>query len=40
MAVFGLACGWWVRRTRSLAGAALAHGALALWVLVLHPVLS
>jgi membrane protease YdiL (CAAX protease family) len=40
MAVFGLACGWWVRRTRSLAGAALAHGALAVWVLVLHPVLS
>lgn len=40
MAVFGLACGWWVRRTRSLAGAALAHGALAAWLLVVHPALS
>jgi uncharacterized protein len=40
MAAFGLACGWWVRRTRSLAGAALAHGALAVWVLVLLPLLS
>jgi membrane protease YdiL (CAAX protease family) len=39
MAVFGLACGWWVNRTRSLAGAAVAHGLLAAGLLVVWPVL-
>jgi len=34
MAAFGLACGWWVRRTGSVAGAAVAHGLLAAGVLV------
>lgn len=34
MAGFGLACGWWVRRTRSLAGAAVAHGLVAVALLV------
>lgn len=34
MAAFGLACGWWVRRTRSVAGAAVAHGAVAVALLV------
>jgi membrane protease YdiL (CAAX protease family) len=33
-AVFGLGCGWWVRRTRSLAGAAVAHGLVAAVLLV------
>lgn len=40
MAAFGLVCGWWVRRTRSLAGAAVAHGALAVWLLVVFPAVS
>ena len=40
MAAFGLACGWWVRRTRSIAGAAAAHGALAAGLLVLLPAVS
>jgi membrane protease YdiL (CAAX protease family) len=35
MATFGLACGWWVRRTGSLAGAAVGHGLLAAWLLLL-----
>jgi CAAX protease family protein len=35
MTAFGLACGWWVRRTRSLAGVAVAHGGLAVVLLVL-----
>jgi membrane protease YdiL (CAAX protease family) len=39
MVVFGLACGWWVNRTRSLAGAAVAHGLLAAGLLVVWPVL-
>jgi membrane protease YdiL (CAAX protease family) len=39
MAAFGLACGWWVNRTRSLAGAAVAHGLLAAGLLVVWPVL-
>jgi membrane protease YdiL (CAAX protease family) len=34
MTAFGLACGWWVRRTRSLAGAAVAHGLVAAALLV------
>jgi uncharacterized protein len=34
MAAFGLACGWWVRRTRSVAGAAVAHGLVAVALLV------
>jgi|tagenome__1003787_1003787.scaffolds.fasta_scaffold20984575_4 membrane protease YdiL (CAAX protease family) len=34
MAAFGLACGWWVRRTRSVAGAAVAHGLVAVVLLV------
>jgi membrane protease YdiL (CAAX protease family) len=34
MAAFGLACGWWVRRTRSVAGAAVAHGLVAAVLLV------
>jgi membrane protease YdiL (CAAX protease family) len=37
MALFGLACGWWVRRTGSVAGAAVAHGLLAAGVLVVWP---
>jgi membrane protease YdiL (CAAX protease family) len=40
MALFGMACGWWVRRTRSLAGAAIGHGLLAAWLLLLAPGLS
>jgi membrane protease YdiL (CAAX protease family) len=39
MATFGLACGWWVRRTGSLAGAAVGHGLLAAGLLVVWPVL-
>ena len=39
MATFGLACGWWVHRTRSLAGAAVGHGLLAVGLLVVWPVL-
>jgi hypothetical protein len=35
MAAFGMACGWWVRRTRSLAGAAVAHGLVAVALLLL-----
>jgi membrane protease YdiL (CAAX protease family) len=38
MAAFGMACGWWVRRTGSLAGAAIGHGLLAAGLLVLWPV--
>jgi membrane protease YdiL (CAAX protease family) len=34
MAAFGLACGWWVRRTRSVAGAAVAHGLVGVLLLV------
>jgi membrane protease YdiL (CAAX protease family) len=34
MTAFGLACGWWVRRTRSVAGAAVAHGLVAVALLV------
>jgi CAAX protease family protein len=34
MASFGLACGLWVRRTRSVAGAAVAHGLVAVVLLV------
>ena len=37
MAVFGLGCGWWVRRTGSLAGAAVGHGLFAAGILVLWP---
>jgi membrane protease YdiL (CAAX protease family) len=37
MAAFGLACGWWVRRTGSMAGAACAHGLLAAGILVIWP---
>jgi membrane protease YdiL (CAAX protease family) len=37
MAAFGLACGWWVRRTGSIAGAAFAHGLLAAGILVIWP---
>jgi membrane protease YdiL (CAAX protease family) len=40
MAAFGLACGWWVRRTRSVAGAAVAHGLVAVAVLLVSPSLS
>jgi uncharacterized protein len=35
MAAYGLVCGWWVRRTRSLAGAAVGHGLVAVALLVL-----
>jgi membrane protease YdiL (CAAX protease family) len=38
MAAFGLACGWWVQRTGSVAGAAFGHGLLAAGVLVIWPV--
>jgi membrane protease YdiL (CAAX protease family) len=37
MAVFGLGCGWWARRTGSLAGAAIGHGLFAVGLLVLWP---
>jgi len=37
MAAFGLACGWWVQRTGSLAGAAFGHGLLAAGLLVIWP---
>jgi membrane protease YdiL (CAAX protease family) len=37
MAAFGLACGWWVQRTGSVAGAAFGHGMLAAGVLVIWP---
>jgi membrane protease YdiL (CAAX protease family) len=37
MAAFGMACGWWVQRTRSLAGAAVGHGLLAAGLLVIWP---
>jgi membrane protease YdiL (CAAX protease family) len=37
MAGFGLAWGWWVRRTGSLAGAAVGHGSLAAGLLVIWP---
>jgi membrane protease YdiL (CAAX protease family) len=37
MAAFGMACGWWVRRTGSLAGAAIGHGLLAAGLLLLSP---
>jgi membrane protease YdiL (CAAX protease family) len=40
MAAFGMACGWWVRRTGSLAGVAIGHGLLAAWLLVLAPGLA
>lgn len=40
MAAFGMACGWWVRRTRSLAGAAVAHGLVAVALLLLAGALS
>jgi membrane protease YdiL (CAAX protease family) len=40
MAVFGMACGWWVRRTRSLAGAAVAHGLVAVALLLLSGALQ
>jgi membrane protease YdiL (CAAX protease family) len=39
MTGFGLACGWWVHRTGSLAGAAVGHGLLAAGLLVVWPVL-
>jgi membrane protease YdiL (CAAX protease family) len=39
MTTFGLACGWWVHRTGSLAGAAVGHGLLASGLLVVWPVL-
>jgi membrane protease YdiL (CAAX protease family) len=34
MTAFGLACGWWVRRTRSVTGAAVAHGLVAVALLI------
>jgi hypothetical protein len=37
MAAFGLACGWWVQRTGSLAGTACGHGLLAAGLLVIWP---
>jgi membrane protease YdiL (CAAX protease family) len=40
MAGFGLACGWWVRRTRSLAGAAVGHGLVAVALLVVFTAAS
>jgi membrane protease YdiL (CAAX protease family) len=40
MAAFGMACGWWVRQTGSLAGVAIGHGLLAVWLLVLSPGLT
>lgn len=36
-AAFGLACGWWVQRTGSLAGTAVGHGLLAAGLLVIWP---
>jgi uncharacterized protein len=38
MAAFGLACGFWVRYTGSVAGAAVAHGLFAAGLLVIWPV--
>jgi uncharacterized protein len=38
MAAFGLACGFWVRWTGSLAGAAIGHGLFAAGLLVIWPV--
>jgi membrane protease YdiL (CAAX protease family) len=35
MCAFGMTCGWWVRRTGSVAGAATAHGLLSVGLLVL-----
>jgi membrane protease YdiL (CAAX protease family) len=37
MCAFGMTCGWWVRRTGSVAGAATGHGLLAVGLLVLWP---
>jgi membrane protease YdiL (CAAX protease family) len=37
MCAFGMTCGWWVRRTGSVAGAATAHGLLSVGLLVLWP---
>jgi membrane protease YdiL (CAAX protease family) len=37
MGAFGLVCGWWVRRTGSVAGAATGHGLLAVGLLVVWP---
>jgi membrane protease YdiL (CAAX protease family) len=37
MAAFGLACGWWVRLSRSVAGVAVGHGLFAVVFLVLWP---
>jgi membrane protease YdiL (CAAX protease family) len=39
MAAFGLACGFWVRHTGSVAGAAVGHGLFAAGLLVIWPVL-
>jgi membrane protease YdiL (CAAX protease family) len=39
MATFGLACGFWVRHTGSVAGAAVGHGLFAAGLLVIWPVI-
>ena len=39
MASFGLACGFWVRHTGSVAGAAIGHGLFAAGLLVIWPVI-
>jgi membrane protease YdiL (CAAX protease family) len=40
MCTFGALCGWWAHRTRSIAGVAIAHGILAVGLLVLGPLVA